>query len=146
MAKQTIFLSASFFLFLTVQGQTTTSSSCTSVGTTTTGLTISVYDSYEECLNGGPPLGSAALIANDGSTCQTISSSTVADNIHNLFPGTYRAECIDVTSIRFLDSACLSGTCSSSNSNTCTCNDTSAGYIYARHNYRATVQLGISNA
>jgi hypothetical protein len=98
-------------------------------------MEILVFDSLTPCTQDlTSALGSALLVA-DGQ-CRTVQTLTDPSNpYYTLFPGNYRAECVNSSVVHILESGCISDQCNSTSlvsGATCDRNNSIAASLYSR--------------
>jgi hypothetical protein len=98
-------------------------------------MEILVFDSLTPCTQDlTSALGTALLVA-DGQ-CRTVQTNTdPSDPYYTLFPGNYRAECVNSTVVRIQESGCISDQCNSTSlvsDASCDRNNSIAASLYSR--------------
>jgi hypothetical protein len=100
-------------------------------------MQILVYDEFSLCIDPqGLTLAKAtAFLVADGQ-CRTANTTTLpSDPVYTLLPGNYRAECVNSTAVRFLESGCISNQCNTTSlvqGATCDRNNSIASSLYSR--------------
>jgi hypothetical protein len=98
-------------------------------------MQLLVFDDLTICTQDASLATAAAFVVADGQ-CRT--SDTVAlpsDLAYSQLPGNYRAECVNSTAVRFLESGCISDQCSTTSlvqGATCDRNNSIASSLYSR--------------
>jgi hypothetical protein len=98
-------------------------------------MQILVFDDLTICTQDAGLAKSAAFLVADGQ-CRTANTATLpSDPLYSLLPGNYRAECVNSTAVRFLESGCISDQCSTTSlvqGASCDRNNSVASSLYSR--------------
>jgi hypothetical protein len=97
---------------------------------------ILVFDDLNFCSQDASLATAAAFVVADGQCRAAFSVTTLpSDPEYSLLPGNYRAECMNSTAVRFLESGCISDQCSTTSlaqGATCARNNSIASSLYSR--------------
>ena len=102
-------------------------------------MEVYAFNDLDSCTGSSNPATARALLVADGqcrSVMSTASVSPTTDELaYNLLPGNYRAECINSTAVRFIESGCIADQCNSTSlltGATCDRNNEIAASLYSR--------------
>ena len=102
-------------------------------------MEVYAYNALAACTNTSSPAVARALITADGQCRSVLSTASVSPTTdaaaYQLLPGNYRAECVNSTAVRFVESACSFAQCNSTSlltDATCDRNNDIAASLYSR--------------